>query len=100
MERLHEHVMAQLRIKDVESVEEAHSRFMVVMHPEDHAFMREMCWQLGKERTRKDQNKQLWIGGFTAVSAPAVPVGNPRLLKKADAAGVIGEYAERVSGIR
>lgn len=98
-QRLADAVLDQVKTKPVESVEEAHEKYVVLLHPADHKFMREMVWQLARERTSKDQHKRLWIRGFECGQSPAIPEGNPRLLLKEDAIGVIGEFAESVAGI-
>lgn len=99
MQHLADLVLEQIKRKPLESAEQAHRDYVVLLHPDDHDFMRGMVWQLAKERTNKDQHKRLWVHGFECGCSPAIPLGNPRLLTKEDAIGVIGEFAEEVAGI-
>lgn len=99
MQRIADSILEQVKTKPMESVEQAHRDYVVLLNPVDHEFMRKMVWQLAKKRTNLDQHKHLCIRGFECGSSPAIPVGDPRLLTKEDAIGVIGEYAEGATGI-
>jgi hypothetical protein len=96
--KLSDFVLEQLKRKPVYTAEEAHEKYVVVLHPVDYEYMKRIIWSLG-ERHPKGSQRVLEMYGFTAYRCPGVEEGKPRLMLREDAVAMLGEFAEGVIGL-